>query len=184
MTVLLITHKSKPSVRFSGFRVLFSPDVCKVSLYFSLCSPFWGSFFAVVTDTAQYFALLSSAQKTGRIKVFSTNSCLHKRFNGVYTYYDSSVTANTLTILYTGRPFLLTKLFTDLSRLVPTKIIVAIHKHKKKLTSVQCILNGIYWLIAINARRLTSPGNSTAKVKAKFKSTQNCLTYVQNKTDS
>jgi len=66
-------------------------------------------------------------------------------------------------------------LFTDLIRHSTTKIIVVIHTHKEKLISFQCILNGLYRLTEINAWRLTSPCKSTAKVKAKLKSTPNYL---------
>jgi len=104
----LITNKSKPSVRLSSYRVLFSPDVYRrLPLFLSLfCLPTF-PFFFFVTDTPQYFAVLSSAQKkTVEIKLFFTDSCLHTRLNGFYEYYFPSVTANTLTTLYTGRPFL------------------------------------------------------------------------------
>lgn len=173
--------------RQSGFQVFesFSLLMCtEVSFYFSLCSPFCRSFFFLffVTDTPQYFAVLSSAQKNKVKLKFSLLILVYICDSMGFTSITSPASLRILWLLFplVALSYMLIKslksnLLTDLTRQSTTKIIVVIHTHKKKLTSVQCNLNGLYRLIVVNAWRLTSPCKSTAKVKAKLKSTPNYL---------
>jgi hypothetical protein len=115
MTVLLITHKSKPSLfqASESFSFLICADG---SLDFCLCSPFWRFFFTVVTGTLQYFAVLSFAWKLAKLNfsLFSADSCLHKRLKGFYTYCFPILTSNSLTLLSTGSLFFCVQLITGL----------------------------------------------------------------------
>lgn len=170
--------------RQSGFQVFesFSLLMCTdVSLCFSLCSASWRPFFFRYWYTTVLRRSFICTKKKAELN-FSLLILVYIRDSMGFTRITSPASLRILSLLfplvalsYMFIASLKSNLFTDLSRQNTTKINVVIHTHKKTVTSVQCIFNWLYRLIVINSWRLTSPCKSTAKIKAKLKSTPNYL---------
>jgi hypothetical protein len=104
MTVVLTTHKLNLSVNtFLVFSVpLFIFLLCAEGFVCAFAHP--SCVFAVVTDTPEYFAVLSSARQIGKVRTFFPLLLVHTWIHVVN--YFSSFTANGFTLLFTGRHLL------------------------------------------------------------------------------